>query len=529
MKKWLSILLAAVLVLSLVACGKKGNKGAEMDADGAWYVGSEAGAKKLKTVGSPLDAEAVYNSVDPDPRMLYGRFMLNDLEKDGKAYGEKATYAELTYSETYSMYSAEENLTTAKLSTLPVTLDAGPSCCDYARKLRGEQEWAVLGLLDESGNVIEVLCTYEVNGNQVKFLPLDAYEEESDEEFKTTKIRYTVGEDGLEYTYQIKGTSLILSNADQSLELKTYYFSKNNTGSVNFGGYLASESAAFDDVDYFSFSKSKDLNSVYITDRNGELYSDSLHNAAARLTEEGLLSIYWETKDEEDNVTEHIHHFAYYPGGGFSCMLTDGNVIYDYSESYLSRETAALGEGMSQEDWDKLRGLSDNQIQEIAKKKADLLADLAQAYKDAGLAVSINTVTGEIALDATVLFEVSEYEISADGKDFLKKFTEIYTSVVYSEAYADFVSKVLIEGHTDTSGSYEMNLELSQNRAESVKNYCASPECGLDASYAETFLASLEAVGYSFDKPVYDAEGNVDMAASRRVSFRFLINLNTAE
>ena len=36
---------------------------------------------------------------------------------------------------------------------------------------------------------------------------------------------------------------------------------------------------------------------------------------------------------------------------------------------------------------------------------------------------------------------------------------------------------------------------------------------------------SLEAIGYSNSRPVYDADGNPDMPASRRVSFRFMINL----
>ena len=124
-----------------------------------------------------------------------------------------------------------------------------------------------------------------------------------------------------------------------------------------------------------------------------------------------------------------------------------------------------------------------------------------------------------------MLFDVNEYAISDEGKAFLQKFTQIYTSTVYSEAYADFVSRVMVEGHTDTNGGYDMNLELSQNRANSVKDYCVSAECGVDSAYAAQFGESLEAVGYSYDKPVYGADGKVDMDASRRVSFRFIVSL----
>ena len=50
-------------------------------------------------------------------------------------------------------------------------------------------------------------------------------------------------------------------------------------------------------------------------------------------------------------------------------------------------------------------------------------------------------------------------------------------------------------------------MTLSQARADSVKEYCTSQECGVDAAYAELFAQSLEAIGYAYDKPVYDAQG----------------------
>lgn len=49
-----------------------------------------------------------------------------------------------------------------------------------------------------------------------------------------------------------------------------------------------------------------------------------------------------------------------------------------------------------------------------------------------------------------------------------------------------------IEGHTDTIGTREQNLDLSRRRAESVVSYLVSK--GVPAS-------QLQAVGYGFDKP----------------------------
>ena len=107
----------------------------------------------------------------------------------------------------------------------------------------------------------------------------------------------------------------------------------------------------------------------------------------------------------------------------------------------------------------------------------------------------------------------------------MNKFVDAYTSIIFSEKYEGFVSKTVVEGHTaPVSGStYESGLPLSEERAENVKNYCVSAETGIDTS---KLAANLEAVGYSNSRPVIDADGNIDRAASRRVSFRFIINLD---
>jgi ATP-dependent Clp protease ATP-binding subunit ClpX len=45
-----------------------------------------------------------------------------------------------------------------------------------------------------------------------------------------------------------------------------------------------------------------------------------------------------------------------------------------------------------------------------------------------------------------------------------------------SDEYSKYVSQIIIEGHTDTSGSFVSNAQLSQNRALSVLEYIMSSE-----------------------------------------------------
>lgn len=133
--------------------------------------------------------------------------------------------------------------------------------------------------------------------------------------------------------------------------------------------------------------------------------------------------------------------------------------------------------------------------------------------------------TGEIAMDATVLFGGDSAELTSEGREFLNKFLKAYTSIIYNEKYDGFIAKTMVEGHiAPVSGTtYEGGMPLSEKRAENVKNYCLSGETGVDTS---KLAPTLETVGYSQSRPVYDADGNVDIEASRRVSFRFIVNID---
>ena len=168
--------------------------------------------------------------------------------------------------------------------------------------------------------------------------------------------------------------------------------------------------------------------------------------------------------------------------------------------------------------------VSGSQLDEVNKKKGELLDELIAAFQKEGINVSVNKETGELALDSNVLFQPDKAELTAQGKADLVKFVKVYSQVAFSEKYAGFINKTMIEGHIApvAGGTYASGLGLSEERADVVKTYCLSAEAGIN----NTQLAdSLQAIGYSNSQPVYNADGTVNMAASRRVSFRFMMNI----
>ena len=103
----------------------------------------------------------------------------------------------------------------------------------------------------------------------------------------------------------------------------------------------------------------------------------------------------------------------------------------------------------------------------------------------------------------------------------------MYLDVLLQDSFRDYIAEIIIEGHTDTDGSYEMNMELSHGRAYSVAKFCMDPRNGLAEDKIEQLRGLLTVNGRSYSNPIYekDAAGNatqdIDMAASRRVEIKF--------
>ena len=159
-------------------------------------------------------------------------------------------------------------------------------------------------------------------------------------------------------------------------------------------------------------------------------------------------------------------------------------------------------------------------LDELVGVRTQIIHDLSDAFAQANLRVTVDETTGDIILDSTVFFDVNSNNIKASGQELLNRFVPIYLSVLMRPEYRDFVGEIVIVGHTDTAGSYISNLKLSQNRALSVAEFCLQMP-GLTPEERLLLQELLTAQGRSYSDPVYNADGSVNMEASRRVEFKF--------
>jgi len=101
-----------------------------------------------------------------------------------------------------------------------------------------------------------------------------------------------------------------------------------------------------------------------------------------------------------------------------------------------------------------------------------------------------------------VLFAIGKADLSAVSKANIDKLQALLVK------YPD--TNIEIQGHTDNTGSKELNLKLSQKRAEAVKNYLVSK--GIDAS-------RLTSKGFGDVDPKYSNDTEEGRSQNRNVQF----------
>ncbi|MGN0777431.1 MAG: OmpA family protein [Candidatus Ventricola sp.] len=190
--------------------------------------------------------------------------------------------------------------------------------------------------------------------------------------------------------------------------------------------------------------------------------------------------------------------------------LTAAQQSLSLQQSKIEEQAALLA--AQQTEIDKLIGL-----------RSRIIEELRDELRSENLDAVVDRNTGAIAFTGAVLFDTNRNELKDSGKALLNAFIPVYIRTLMSEENEGYVGEIIIEGHTDTSGTYLHNLALSQERALAVAEYCLGPEMtGLTSAEKQMLQRILTANGRSFADPVYKADGvTVDMEASRRVVFKF--------
>ncbi len=507
MKKVLSFLLVVLMFGVMTACGGNDRNLKAESLNGYVVRGHKASENaKVEFVQNDIDPKEIYDNLTYTPEMFYGSYKIGDKEAETK-YSEESQY--MVYND------GEKDML---LTSIPFKIEAGHNTWLHKINYIEDHNWLCAYYYQKSEEgaksyLTYIYCAYTVDGKTLTLKPIKNLNVDTE----NNKITYEFSDYVWEYEFSFRGRALTLAKDGKSVTI--------NAGLDPYGeelylfaeGYLSPDSKAADGIDQFEI--------IYESPSDNRLFVESISGegnwtSVAKLEENGrmTLTVPWESGTK---TYQYVYFLCYNDG----LILADKDNVYYYNDSYTDRKKLDVNKYLSEDQTGKLDSLTENQLDAIIEKKENLMEDLAKAFTDAGITVTVDSKTGELAMDSSVLFGGDSAELTADGKAFLNKFVNVYTTTVFSEKYTGFVQKTMVEGHTAplSTSTYESGLPLSKKRAENVKNYCVSSETGVDTS---KLAAALESVGYSNSKPIYNTDGSVNMTASRRVSFRFIINLD---
>lgn len=193
--------------------------------------------------------------------------------------------------------------------------------------------------------------------------------------------------------------------------------------------------------------------------------------------------------------------------------LDKANAELKVNQQQLADATILLGQQQDAMNQQQQR------LDDLVGVRTKIVRELTDALSSARLKASVDANTGDIMLESAVFFEFGKNNVKEEGKAFLDRFIPVYLGVLMRPEYSDYLGEIIIEGHTDSSGTYLTNLELSQKRALAVAEYCLSMR-GMETEL-DMLRGILTVKGRSFSDPIYKEDGTEDAEASRRVEFKF--------
>lgn len=112
-----------------------------------------------------------------------------------------------------------------------------------------------------------------------------------------------------------------------------------------------------------------------------------------------------------------------------------------------------------------------------------------------------------ITFDSGLMFDINKHELREQSRQNLTRLAKILNK------YPD--TNILIEGHTDSTGTREINMPLSENRAKAVAHYLAQ---------LEVQSARFTIMGYGPDQPIAPNDTVEGRQQNRRVDLAIMAN-----
>ncbi|MBL0707881.1 MAG: OmpA family protein [Sulfurimonas sp.] len=157
----------------------------------------------------------------------------------------------------------------------------------------------------------------------------------------------------------------------------------------------------------------------------------------------------------------------------------------------------------------KIRSLTGIRIKVISKLKEKLGKD-----------IDIDTKSGAIRFSSNILFKQNSFVLKEESKEELSSILQKYfNTLLLDDEIRKHIDQIVIEGYTNSDGSYLYNLELSQKRALEVMKFLYDKY----PKNKELFRRYVSASGRSYANAILMKNKHEDKDASRRIEIKFRI------
>lgn len=379
---------------------------------------------------------------------------------------------------------------------------------------------AVVRYADQDQKQYSFYALYEFDGKKLKLQLLDSEKLNNNELVQIGTEEYDCKREGNEIKISKGGSKVTLLPAEMT----------SSSGEIHFSGYVANDKDAYEDIAEIYYSEDKD-NGDYASIR----FTDGSYAIDPVITvKDNTMTVKWaeryteyngSTKRVEDKK-EYTFDYMMFSKNSFDMNETlgvhNGGVVikkdgktYKYLSSEDEYEAQKLSGTVEETD---ISGLSDDEKSALVGTQTNIMSEVEKGLADAGINAEVDQTTGQVNLDSSILFALDDATLSEEGKSYLDGFLDVYTSVLMSDTYKNSIAKIKVEGYTDSSGSADHNQTLSEQRAASVADYCISK--------VPDIASIIETKGCGNSNLVYDENGNENADASRRVAFKFALNVN---
>lgn len=155
-------------------------------------------------------------------------------------------------------------------------------------------------------------------------------------------------------------------------------------------------------------------------------------------------------------------------------------------------------------------------IEEILDARQRVIRQLRDRFASSE-EIDVNSA-GTVRFAGNLLFDQASAEVSAQGRAQLSAFADDYFPLLLDDpVIRDQLRRIVVEGHTNDDGTYELNLDLSHSRSLAVMLVLLEAA----SSYRDDLEDLVTANGRSFADLILMEDGRVDKAGSRRIEIRF--------